>query len=143
MMSLEQRMKTTAMLRKLYETNARLLAAADPSSPAADSIRTAGVELKAELDEWQREVDAVLERRARIGAELAKPLPAQPCRTCGAKATPRTVGNVEDVLAIMRDPDDGIAEVTQELRAFCGSCFGDRLRGLELFAEMRQQGRAS
>jgi len=136
-MTLDERLDAIALLRRILRMNEEFLErhlAERGDDDAAEELRGAIGDVTAEIQAWTDEVNEILERRARIAAELAKTSADRACRRCGGAATPRSVANVEDMLAYVSDAeslDTFIPELVGELQSFCGSCFGAKLRGLE------------
>lgn len=138
MMTLADHLKTLETLkatRDMCEAYLREVEKEPSRADAANELRQSIASVTSQIAAWQSDVDALLDRRARIAAELAKPLEITVCQRCNGPATPRAIGNIEDVLVLMKDADESVIDVTAELRRLCGSCFGSRLRMLRSIAE--------
>src|SRR6266511_2805640 len=105
MRTLGDRLDALAELREVLDETedyyAERVNDVDRDEAALDGLRSAIETVKARLEAWNRDVGDILERRARTARELAKPLVEPECQRCDADATPRSVGNIEDVLAMV------------------------------------------
>lgn len=138
--TVDERLAVVAEMDEVLATSARRRAELEFDAAALAGLDASCAPLKAERDEWMRELDALLARRARVAAAIrtvAAEGQSRGCPRCGDDRGELAVERVEALLDRMQDGDELAGDrllAAVRVVHVCAECFDRMIESLDALA---------